>query len=307
MVNRIRELLDIRQLSPTQFADLIGVGRPVISHILSERNKPSLEVVQKVISAFPDVSLSWLMSGTGPMLTGPAPAANAPTIPPIATQSAISTADTVPVAQVQSPVSIETPAIPIAPPLAAPTPIAPLAAIAPVPAPLPIAAAAIPPVAQPARLPQPPKFRPAAKAVSYPESSIQATAPAPVLPTSPIEAPLAATLPVTPHPTPVSEPVVLPSASIPLTPPVISAPVPPTVVEVPPAPVYSTSAESAVAAPAPISAPASVPVSPAEALSPAAPNPAAAFSFLGEAGKTIRRIVLFYSDGSFSDYKPEGQ
>ncbi|RZJ85809.1 MAG: XRE family transcriptional regulator, partial [Hymenobacter sp.] len=68
MVTRIRELLEARQLSPTQFADLIGVGRPVISHILSERNKPSLEVVQKVISAFPEVSLPWLLSGIGSML-----------------------------------------------------------------------------------------------------------------------------------------------------------------------------------------------------------------------------------------------
>ncbi|HET9504701.1 MAG TPA: hypothetical protein VFO93_14255 [Hymenobacter sp.] len=37
-----------------------------------------------------------------------------------------------------------------------------------------------------------------------------------------------------------------------------------------------------------------------------APNPAAALSFLGEPGKAIRRIVIFYRDGSFSDYVPEG-
>jgi hypothetical protein len=36
------------------------------------------------------------------------------------------------------------------------------------------------------------------------------------------------------------------------------------------------------------------------------PNPAAALSFLGEPGKAIRRIVIFYRDGSFSDYVPEG-
>jgi hypothetical protein len=37
----------------------------------------------------------------------------------------------------------------------------------------------------------------------------------------------------------------------------------------------------------------------------ATPNPAA-LSFLGEPGKAIRRIVIFYRDGSFSDYVPEG-
>jgi hypothetical protein len=38
----------------------------------------------------------------------------------------------------------------------------------------------------------------------------------------------------------------------------------------------------------------------------ALPNSAAALSFLGESGKAIRRIVIFYRDGSFSDYVPEG-
>lgn len=68
MVDRIRQLLTTRQLSSTQFADTIGIGRPVASHILSGRNKPSLEVVQKIISAFPELSLPWLLNGNGPML-----------------------------------------------------------------------------------------------------------------------------------------------------------------------------------------------------------------------------------------------
>lgn len=68
MLDRIQELLRVQELSSSQFADAIGVSRPVVSHILSGRNKPSLEVVQKVIAAFPDLSLSWLLNGTGPML-----------------------------------------------------------------------------------------------------------------------------------------------------------------------------------------------------------------------------------------------
>ncbi|HEX8428018.1 helix-turn-helix domain-containing protein [Hymenobacter sp.] len=67
MVDRIRQILSARQLTPTQFADTIGVARPIVSHILSGRNKPSLEVVQKIIAAFPKLSLSWLLSGTGTM------------------------------------------------------------------------------------------------------------------------------------------------------------------------------------------------------------------------------------------------
>lgn len=74
MVERVRALLTLRQLSPTQFADLIQVGRPIVSHILSGRNKVSLEVVQRIVAAFPEVALPWLLSGTGPMLTSTAPA-----------------------------------------------------------------------------------------------------------------------------------------------------------------------------------------------------------------------------------------
>ena len=70
MVERIRILLDSRQLTPTQFADVIGVARPIVSHILSGRNKPSLEVVQRILAAMPDLAMPWLLNGTGPMLTG---------------------------------------------------------------------------------------------------------------------------------------------------------------------------------------------------------------------------------------------
>ncbi len=72
MLDRIQELLTARELTSSQFADTIGVSRPVVSHILSGRNKPSLEVVQKIVAAFPDLSLPWLLNGEGPMVA-PAP------------------------------------------------------------------------------------------------------------------------------------------------------------------------------------------------------------------------------------------
>ncbi|WP_369811123.1 helix-turn-helix domain-containing protein [Hymenobacter mellowenesis] len=87
MVERIRLLLDTRQLSPTQFADAIGIARPIVSHILSGRNKPSLEVVQRILASMPDLSMPWLLNGTGPMLAGApfsAPAnAPEPLLPPV--------------------------------------------------------------------------------------------------------------------------------------------------------------------------------------------------------------------------------
>lgn len=74
MLERIRQILATRALSPTQFADTIGIGRPVVSHILSGRNKPSLEVIQKIVDAFPDLALPWLLKGEGSMLTSELPA-----------------------------------------------------------------------------------------------------------------------------------------------------------------------------------------------------------------------------------------
>lgn len=84
MVERIRALLGARQLTPTQFADAIGIARPIISHILSGRNKPSLEVVQRILAAMPELSMAWLLNGTGPMQPAPAPSASATPELPVA-------------------------------------------------------------------------------------------------------------------------------------------------------------------------------------------------------------------------------
>lgn len=50
-------------MTASQFADEIGVQRSSISHILSGRNKPSLEFIQKVINRFPKVDSTWLING----------------------------------------------------------------------------------------------------------------------------------------------------------------------------------------------------------------------------------------------------
>ncbi|WP_460892664.1 helix-turn-helix domain-containing protein [Rufibacter soli] len=67
---RIKEILDWCGLGPAAFADEIGVARPVISHVVSARNKASLEVVQKILTRYPDLSPAWLLLGEGQMLKG---------------------------------------------------------------------------------------------------------------------------------------------------------------------------------------------------------------------------------------------
>ena len=62
---RIELLMKCYELSPSQFAEKTGIQRASVSHILSGRNKPSLEVLLKIYDAFPELDLKWLMTGAG--------------------------------------------------------------------------------------------------------------------------------------------------------------------------------------------------------------------------------------------------
>jgi len=67
MKERLIQLLDLEQLSPSKFADIIGVQRSSISHVISGRNKPSYDFLQKTLKAFPGLNASWLIMGEGTM------------------------------------------------------------------------------------------------------------------------------------------------------------------------------------------------------------------------------------------------
>lgn len=62
---RIKKVMEQHQLSASSFADKIGVQRSSISHILSGRNKPSLDFVLKITNTFNDVDIEWLLNGKG--------------------------------------------------------------------------------------------------------------------------------------------------------------------------------------------------------------------------------------------------
>lgn len=66
IVKRITQILEEQQLSSSAFADTIGVQRSSISHVLSGRNKPSLEFILKTVRAFPSYSTDWLLFGRSP-------------------------------------------------------------------------------------------------------------------------------------------------------------------------------------------------------------------------------------------------
>jgi len=62
---RLEKMLDYYDISAAAFAEAVDVGRSSISHILSGRNKPSLDFVMKVVQTYPEVELYWLLNGKG--------------------------------------------------------------------------------------------------------------------------------------------------------------------------------------------------------------------------------------------------
>lgn len=64
-VKRLETIFDYYSLTASSFADKINVQRSSISHLLSGRNKPSLDFILKVIESFPEVELLWLLNGKG--------------------------------------------------------------------------------------------------------------------------------------------------------------------------------------------------------------------------------------------------
>jgi len=77
MKDRIILLIKAKNLTAAQFADEIGVQKSSISHIISGRNNASLDLIQKVLLCYPEVSMDWLMFGKGPIFKGHETAVNA--------------------------------------------------------------------------------------------------------------------------------------------------------------------------------------------------------------------------------------
>ncbi|MFV8375852.1 helix-turn-helix domain-containing protein [Flavobacterium sp. LB1P62] len=64
-IKRLEIILDYYGLNASSFADKIGVQRSSLSHLLSGRNKPSLDFILKILDVFPDVDLYWILNGKG--------------------------------------------------------------------------------------------------------------------------------------------------------------------------------------------------------------------------------------------------
>ena len=69
LVSRLKQYLNTRGISITQFADECDIPRPSASQLLAGRNKKvSDEIIGKIHYTYPELSVSWLMFGEGEMV-----------------------------------------------------------------------------------------------------------------------------------------------------------------------------------------------------------------------------------------------
>lgn len=64
-IKRLEFIMDHLGYNASSFADKISVQRSSISHLLSGRNKPSLDFIMKISNLFPELNLYWILDGSG--------------------------------------------------------------------------------------------------------------------------------------------------------------------------------------------------------------------------------------------------
>lgn len=75
MKERIIKIMECERMGQAQFASAIGIQRAAMSHIISGRNNPSLDVMTKILHRYPQINPDWLLLGKGEMLRDNTPAA----------------------------------------------------------------------------------------------------------------------------------------------------------------------------------------------------------------------------------------
>ena len=67
MKERLSKIITAEGLTPALLADKMGIQRSGISHILSGRNYPSFDFLQRLLIQFPKLNADWLILGQGSM------------------------------------------------------------------------------------------------------------------------------------------------------------------------------------------------------------------------------------------------
>lgn len=65
---RIAMIMQVKELQAKAFAEATGISTASLSHILNDRNKPTLAIFKAIVSAFPDLNPEWVVFGMGDMM-----------------------------------------------------------------------------------------------------------------------------------------------------------------------------------------------------------------------------------------------
>ena len=61
MREKLQKLMASEQLTSSRFAELLGIQPSGVTHLLGGRNKPSFDLVQKILRRFPRINPDWLL------------------------------------------------------------------------------------------------------------------------------------------------------------------------------------------------------------------------------------------------------
>ena len=67
--DRIKLIIETEGVTQAAFAESTGINTSTLNHVLTGRNNPSIEVITKILSTYPQYESEWLLHGNGSMWT----------------------------------------------------------------------------------------------------------------------------------------------------------------------------------------------------------------------------------------------
>ena len=67
MKDRIKQLMESQHMTQKSFSEFLEKSQGTISSIFTGRTRPTLDIIEAIKTKFPEVSINWLLFGTGEM------------------------------------------------------------------------------------------------------------------------------------------------------------------------------------------------------------------------------------------------
>lgn len=60
---RVIQIMKLKNMSPSQFADITRLNRATVSQLTANRNNPSFSTIMNILETFPEIDANWLLLG----------------------------------------------------------------------------------------------------------------------------------------------------------------------------------------------------------------------------------------------------